>query len=113
MRWRQDRHTGEMIPIDEAAARLDEVQGKNLNIIRGNFDAFKSPIDQTLISSQRDYDNHNKRNGVVNANEFSPEYYKGKAKERDRVLNGEHTSKESRARKVELYESWVRAERNN
>jgi hypothetical protein len=105
--------TSRFDPRDESAARIDEIQGKNLNIIRGNFDAFRSSVDQTIISSQRDYDNHNKRNGVVNASEFSPEYYAGKAKEREKFFKGEHTSEESFARKQELYDKWTQAERNN
>lgn len=34
--------------------------------VKGKFDPFISPVDRTLISCQRDLDEHNKRNGVMN-----------------------------------------------
>ena len=101
-----------MIPIDEAAARLDQSQGKHNHIIRGNFDAFHSPIDGSLINSHRSYENHNKRNGVVSSAEYSPEYYAGKAKEREDFFAGKRSRAEKQARKEEIYERWVEAERN-
>ena len=33
--------------------------------VRGNFEAFKSVVDGTIISGQKDLDEHNKRNNVV------------------------------------------------
>ena len=109
MRWRQDRHTLEMIPVDEAARKLS---GESHAIHANNFDAFKSPIDGTIIRNKRDYDNHNKRNNVVNAKEFSPEYYATKQKERDRVLSGERTKDEVRRDRQDIYDKWTQAERN-
>ena len=116
MRWRQkyNKETGksEFIPIDEAAAREDIAQGKTLSIIRGNFDAFRSPVDGSIIATHRDLENHNKRNSVVNSAEFSPEFLEGKRKERERILRGEHTREEKFERKREIYNRWVEAERN-
>jgi len=112
MRWRQDRHTGEFIPIDEQAARQDAQQGKNLNVIRGNFEAFKSPIDGSIISTQRGYDNHNKKHDVVNAAEFSPEYYAEKAKERENFFKGHRPKKEIFKARQAIYETWTAAERD-
>lgn len=34
--------------------------------VKGKFEPFISPVDKTLISCQRDLDEHNKRNGVMN-----------------------------------------------
>lgn len=34
--------------------------------VKGKFEAFISPVDRTLITCQRDLDEHNKRNGVMN-----------------------------------------------
>ncbi len=113
MRWRQDKDTGEFIPVDESAARKDMAEGRYEHIIRGNFDNFKSPIDGSIISSQRDYDNHLKRHNVVNAAEFSPEYYARKAKERADFFEGNHDKKELHKRKQEIYETWTQAERDN
>lgn len=38
-------------------------------LVTGKFDAFRSPVDGTLIKSKRDLENHNKRNGVFNLND--------------------------------------------
>ena len=81
MRWRQDRETGEMVPIDAAARQSDCGTGI---IVRGNFDPFVSTVDGTLISTHRDLEQHNKRNNVVSASEYSPEFYEQKARERAR-----------------------------
>ncbi len=37
--------------------------------VKGKFDAFVSPVDMSVISTQRDLQEHNKRNGVVNIQE--------------------------------------------
>lgn len=112
-RWRQCSETGKFIPIDESAARRDFAQGKNLNIIRGNFEAFKSPVDGTIIDGHRAMENHNKRNDVVSASEYSPEYYAQKAKEREDFFNGKHSREELFKRKQEIYDTIIRAERDN
>jgi hypothetical protein len=55
---------------------------------------------------------HNKRNNVVNAAEFTPEFYAKKAEERARHYQGRRTKKESFVRKQQIYEIMMRAERN-
>jgi hypothetical protein len=37
--------------------------------VKGKFDAFVSPVDFSVISTERDLAEHNKRNGVVNIQE--------------------------------------------
>jgi hypothetical protein len=34
--------------------------------VKGNFDRFRSPVDGSIISTERDLRNHNARNNVVN-----------------------------------------------
>jgi hypothetical protein len=113
-RWRQSYNpeTGksEFIPLDEQAARRDAEAGGI--IVKGKFDPFVSPIDGSRISNQKEYDDHCKRHNVVPSSEFSPEFYARKAKERERFYNREFTDKEKLARKREIYEAIVRAERN-
>ena len=87
-------------------------QGKHNHIIRGKFDTFKSPVDSSLIRNHREYEDHNKRNDVVNSAEYSPEYYAGKAKERQDFFDGKHSKAEMHKRKSEIYETWVAQERN-
>ncbi|RLA29191.1 MAG: hypothetical protein DRR15_16515 [Gammaproteobacteria bacterium] len=106
MRWRQCRHTGKLIPVDEAAKKYAG------HYIQGDIETFVSPVDGSVISDRKQLEDHNRRNNVVNAAEFSPEYYASKAKERARFYEGEHTRRESHARKSEIYEIIMRAERN-
>lgn len=110
MRWRQDRDTGEMVPVDAAAAKHDS---RSATIAVNNFDAFVSPVDGALIRNPREYREHNIRNNVVNAAEFSPEYYKEKAKEREAVFTGQRPKEETLQIKREMYERIMHAERQN
>lgn len=110
-RWRQvkDPETGKyhMIPLDDAAIQRDKDRG----IIVRNVEAFKSPIDGSIISTYREYMDHCKKHNVVPAAEFSQEWYESKAKERERFYKGEMTRQEKFKRKQELWEIWNRAER--
>ena len=114
MRWIQkyNKETGksEFIPVDESARKHDERHGI---IVRGNFEAFRSTVDGSIIDSHRALEQHNKRNGVVNASEFSPEYLAKKRQERDDFYQGRHSREESQKRKMELYETITRAEREH
>jgi len=107
VRWRQDRHTGEFIPVDEAAAKADAKAG----IIVRDIEPFVSPVDNTLIRNHRELEEHNRRNNVVSASEFSPEYLSAARKKRADFFAGKRSAKENLARKQELYETIVRAER--
>ena len=106
-RWRQDKTTGKMIPIDEEARKRDGGHS-----IHGIFEPFKSMVDGTLISTNRQLREHNKRNNVVNAGEFSQGHFEEKAKERANFYEGKHSRKETLKRKQEIYETMMRAERN-
>jgi len=107
MRWRQCRHTGEFIPVDEAAR-----QQSRSAAVQGDIQSFISPVDGSVITDRKQLREHNKRNGVVNSAEYSPEYYARKAKEREDFYAGKTSAAETRARRVEMYEHMVRAERN-
>mgnify|MGYP001814057313 FL=1 len=109
MRWRQvydpETDTSQFVPIDEEARRHE-----GINIIRDNFDPFRSIVDGSVITNHRELEEHNRRNNVVSASEFSPEFIASKTAERERILNGERTAQETRAVKMELYERMTRAE---
>ena len=111
MRWRQCAKTGKFIPVDDAARRRDGA-GADI-IVRGKFDSFVSPVDGSLIRNHRDLENHNKRNDVVNAAEFTPEFYAEKRKKRERLYKGELTRQESLQRKQQIYEIMTRMERQH
>ena len=80
--------------------------------IHGDITSFVSPVDGSVITDRKQLAEHNKRNNVVNADEFSPEFYAKKAKERADFYQGEHSKAESLKRKQEIYETWTRAERD-
>ena len=111
-RWRQEfnKKTGKskFIPIDSAAKKRD-----GIIVVKGNFDPFISPVDGSLIVGQRSLENHNKRNNVVSADEFTPEFYAAKAKERADFYQGRKSREESLKCKREIYETWTQAERAN
>ena len=106
-RWRQDSKTGKMIPIDEAARRSSAGVA-----IHGDITSFVSPVDGSVITDRKQLAEHNKRNNVVSADEFTPEFYARKAQERADFYNGKHSRQESLKRKQEIYENMMRAERD-
>lgn len=110
-RWRQvfDKETqkSEFIPIDDAARREAGIA------IQGDIQPFRSPIDGTIISDRKQYREHMRKHNVVPAQEFSPEFYKAKAEERARELNGQYSREEKLERKREIYEIAQHLERRN
>jgi len=98
MRWRQCRHTGEFIPIDESARKHDGVA------IHGFHESYVSPVDGSIISDAKSLREHNKRNGVVHTAEFSQEFLDRKRQERERHYTGEHTKEEKLRRGQQLNE---------
>lgn len=81
-------------------------------IINREIDTFVSPIDGEVISSRRQYDDHCRKHNVVPTAEFSKEFFDRKARERAKLFTGERSKKETLARKREIYETIMRAERN-
>lgn len=115
MRWRQQVNkdgSSTFVPMDDKAVELDRLQGKNLNIIKGNFEAFKSMVDGRLIATQRDYDRHNKENNVVNAAEFDDAHYEKAAKKRADFYQGNRTRDEIFKARQAIYNDWVEIERH-
>ena len=111
MRWvqRLNEETGkhEFIPRDEAAAKRGSTSA-----IHGDIVSFVSPVDGSVISDRKQLREHNKRNNVVNTDEFTPEFIAGKRKEREEFYSGRRSKQESLSNKQEIYESIERAERN-
>jgi len=110
-RWIQrvrEDGTTYMEPRDEAAKRHDGVA------IHGDIQSFVSPIDGTVISDRRQYDEHCKRHNVVPAQEFSPEFYERKAKERARFYSETdgRTRQQVQRDREQIHEIIVRQERN-
>ena len=106
-RYRQDPVTNKMIPIDEAAARA--APGVYLH---GDIESFISPVDGSVITDRRQLREHNKRNNVVNADEFTPEFYADAAKKRSDHYQGKTSRKETQARREVINEIIERQQRH-
>ena len=108
MRWKQtlneETQKYEFIPVDEAARKSDSAY------VMGDIDAFVSPVDGSIISDRKQLREHNKRNNVVSADNFSPEFQKRKADERHEAEHGKQAVLE---RKQAMYEVMMRSIRNN
>lgn len=50
-------------------------------IIGGNFEAFKSPVDGSIINNSADLRRHNTRNGVTDMRDYGDEWFKKRGKE--------------------------------
>lgn len=79
--------------------------------IHGDIEPFVSPVDGTVISDRKQLREHNKRNDVVNSQEFSQQWLDKKAKERQDFFDGKLSRKETQARKEQLNETINRAEK--
>lgn len=113
MRWRQVKNpeTGkyEMIPLDKAAEMRDAQHGI---IVRGNFDAFRSHVDGSIIRNGREMIEHCKKHNVVPVEEFDEAHYERKRRERERFFQGESSRQEQFRRRQEIHETICRLERN-
>ena len=107
-RWRQNPKTLELEEI-----KIDSGASPESATVRGDFEPFVSPIDGTVISGRKSYDEHCKKHNVVPAAEFTPEFYERKAKERADHYTGQKSKGESLEIKRMIYENWVRAEREH
>ncbi len=95
-----------MEPRDEAARKSSGVA------IHGDIEAFVSPVDGSVISDRKQLAEHNKRNNVVNAGEFTPEFYERKQKERESHYRGDRTRQQVQRDREEIHEIITRHERN-
>lgn len=60
-----------------------------MDIITDNIDPFKSTVDGSVIKNKRDLRDHNKRNNVVNYDEFGPDWAKKEQKRQKIAQNRE------------------------
>jgi len=64
------------------------------HFVRDDIESFVSPIDGSIVNSRSDYREHCIRHDVVNSQEFTPEFYAKKAKERQDFYEGKTGRKE-------------------
>ena len=106
MRFIQHPITHKLVPAEEY-----ERPREAGHYVQDDIPTFVSPVDGSIISDRSHLREHNKRNNVVSADEFSPEHYERKAKERADFYQGKHSREESLNRKREIYEKIIEAER--
>ena len=106
-RWIQHPETGKLVPAEEYIRPRSAG-----HFIQGDIESFVSPIDGSVISDRKQYDEHCRKHNVVNAAEFSPEHYARKAKERERVYTGERTKEQIHQDRCRINEIFNQAERN-
>lgn len=66
-------------------------------MVNGKFETFQSPIDQSEITGPASLREHNRRHGVTDSRDYSPEFMEKKQKERLSPLNGNVAKQERKA----------------
>ena len=86
--------------------------GNHSAAVQGDIETFVSPVDGSVISDRKQLREHNLRNNVVSADEFSKEFYDSKAKERERHYTEGPPPEQRQQTRQHIYDQWIRAERN-
>lgn len=96
--WIQDPETGKLISKDELANRDPDAPA-----VHGSIEAFKSPIDGTIIDDRRTLREHNRKHGVTNIQDYGDNggqaFFERKHKERSAAMTGQ--SREEKRERVE------------
>jgi len=82
-------------------------------MVHGDIEPFVSPVDGSVISDRKQLREHNSRNGVVSADEYSSDFLERKAKERADHAQGITSSAEKQERRQVIYENMIAAERKH
>lgn len=77
----QDPVTLKLIPKSEYVSAK-----RRSHFIQNDIEGFQSPIDGSIITDRKQLREHNAKHNVVSAQEFTPEFYDKKAKERARIF---------------------------
>lgn len=105
-RWRQCSVCDQLIPIDEWELHPHVNSGDHHQaaFVQGDIETFKSPIDGSIISDRAHLREHNRKHGVTDMRDYSPEYIKKRADARQQYLGGT-TEKARRDRVNTIMES--------
>jgi hypothetical protein len=76
--------------------------------VHDDLESFVSPIDGSVVSGRKQYDDHCKKHNVVNAADYTPEFYARKKHERE---NKENTKAVILERRQKMYELMLTRER--
>lgn len=64
-----------MITAAEWHEKYPEARTARSATVLGSFEEFRSPLDGSMISDRRQLANHNKKHGVTNVADYSPQYF--------------------------------------
>lgn len=82
--------------------------------VHGDIDAFRSPVDGSIISDRKALREHNQRNNVVNTADLGSDgYNRERQKERERFFKGEISQEERLTRRQQMWEIAQHLERQN
>jgi len=92
----QHPETGKLIPREEY------VRPSNTEYpsVHGQIETFVSPIDGSVISDRSHLREHNKKHGVTDSRDYSPEFMAKRSAARESELKG--TTRQAKAERVEL-----------
>ncbi len=79
-------------------------------MVIGPLQPFQSPITGEEITSREQLKRHNRAHGVTNAQDYSPQWFESKARERQAVLNG--TTPEARRERVAAIQAAMQKHRS-
>lgn len=91
--YRQCKETGKLLLLEVWHKKYGTPKRADYNIEVG-MEPFKSNIDGSIISDSKQLREHNKRHGVTNAADYSPDFLKNR--ERQRIDAGQKYLKETR-----------------
>lgn len=98
--YRQDKETGKFIELHEWVEKYGADPRSNTNIIK-SLEAFKSPIDGSIINTRQDLANHNQKHNVTNIADYGAGHFEKRGAEMADIARG--TNDKARAeRKVAL-----------
>lgn len=93
--WVQCPVTNKLIPKEEY---VRPVTGRSAAVHAG-FEAFKSPVDGSIINGPKGLREHNKKHGVTNIQDYGDSYFERKHKERSADILGQ--TKQAKKERVE------------
>lgn len=86
-RYIQDPKTGKLVPAHEYQREAAQTA-----YVQGDIESFKSPIDGSVITDRAQLRAHNARHGVTDSRDYSADYFKQKAGERQATLSSDTES---------------------
>lgn len=105
--WNEDLKKHEMIEVDSGGKM------PRSHFIHDDFKPFVSPIDQTVVSGRRQYDDHCRKHNVMNAAELDEGHFKQRKKAKDDHYQGARSRQEIQKSREHIHQVMEQMERKN